>query len=76
MRRLGASFADGCQMVANSSSVVCSKCAEKLGEGVQRCPNCNAAVTAEVEKDDLIGRTIMQNYTITTTKTSTTSGSP
>ena len=52
-------------MVANSSSVVCSKCAEKLGEGVQRCPNCNAAVTAEVEKDDLIGRTIMQNYTIT-----------
>jgi serine/threonine protein kinase len=52
-------------MVANSSSVVCSKCSEKLGEGVQRCPNCNAAVTAEVEKDDLIGRTIMQNYTIT-----------
>lgn len=52
-------------MVANSSSVVCSKCSEKLGEGAQRCPNCNAAVTAEVEKDDLIGRTIMQNYTIT-----------
>jgi serine/threonine-protein kinase len=65
IRRSGASFADGCQMVANSSSVVCSKCSEKLGEGLQRCPNCNAAVTAEVEKDDLIGRTIMQNYTIT-----------
>ena len=50
-------------MVANSSSVVCSKCSEKLAEGAQRCPSCNAPVQAE--QDDLIGRTIMQNYTIT-----------